>query len=90
MNNHVAVVAIGGNALIKDPLHISAADQYAAVHETAQHVAKLIISGWRVVIGHCRASRMVAWISPVMNHWPSTSRTKNWSIISKPAAGRSA
>ena len=31
MNNHIAVVAIGGNALIKDPLHISSADQYAAV-----------------------------------------------------------
>jgi carbamate kinase len=52
MNNHVAVVAIGGNALIKDPHRISAADQYAAVRETAQHVAKLITSGWRVVIGH--------------------------------------
>jgi carbamate kinase len=52
MTNHVAVVAIGGNALIKDPLRISAADQYAAVRETAQHVAKLITSGWRVVIGH--------------------------------------
>jgi carbamate kinase len=52
MTNHVAVVAIGGNALIKDPQRISAADQYAAVHETIQHVAMLIKSGWRVVIGH--------------------------------------
>jgi carbamate kinase len=52
MGNHVAVVAIGGNALIKDPTQISSADQYAAVRETVQHVATLIKAGWRVVIGH--------------------------------------
>jgi len=52
MNNRVAVVAIGGNALIKDPRRISAADQYAAVYETVQHVAALIKAGWHVVIGH--------------------------------------
>lgn len=52
MSHHVAVVAIGGNALIKDPQHISSADQYNAVSETVLHVAKLIKAGWRVVIGH--------------------------------------
>src|SRR5262245_57112223 len=52
MGNHIAVVAIGGNALIKDPARISSADQYAAVRETVQHVAALIKAGWRVVIGH--------------------------------------
>jgi carbamate kinase len=52
MSNHIAVVAIGGNALIKDPAHISSADQYAAVREAVQHVATLIKAGWRVVIGH--------------------------------------
>jgi carbamate kinase len=52
MSNHIAVVAIGGNALIKDPTRISSADQYAAVRETVQHIATLIKDGWHVVIGH--------------------------------------
>src|SRR5262245_7202681 len=52
MSNHVAVIAIGGNALIKDPAHISSTDQYMAVRETVQQVAILIKDGWRVVIGH--------------------------------------
>jgi carbamate kinase len=52
MGNRVVVIAVGGNALIKDPRHISAADQYAAVRETVQHIAVLINAGWRVVIGH--------------------------------------
>jgi carbamate kinase len=52
MGNRVVVIAVGGNALIKDPRHISAADQYAAIRETVQHIAKLINAGWRVVIGH--------------------------------------
>ncbi|MBW2412109.1 MAG: carbamate kinase, partial [Deltaproteobacteria bacterium] len=30
----LAVVAIGGNSLIKDPAHQSVADQYAAICET--------------------------------------------------------
>jgi carbamate kinase len=52
MNQPVAVVAIGGNALIKDPQRISSTDQYAAVKETVPHIGALIASGWRVVIGH--------------------------------------
>jgi carbamate kinase len=52
MGNRVVVIAVGGNALIKDPRHISAADQYTAVRETVQHIAVLINAGWRVVIGH--------------------------------------
>lgn len=52
MSHRIAVVAVGGNALIKDPKRISAADQYAAVHETTRHLAALIENGWRVAIGH--------------------------------------
>lgn len=48
----VVVIAVGGNALIKDPRHVSAADQYIAVHETCAYIARLIQKGWRVVIGH--------------------------------------
>ena len=46
------VIAIGGNSLIKDEKHMSVADQYAAVCETAQHIANLIERGFRVVITH--------------------------------------
>jgi len=46
------VVAIGGNSLIHDPRHVSEADQYRAIGETADHVAAMVGAGWRVAIGH--------------------------------------
>jgi carbamate kinase len=46
------VVAIGGNALIKDKAHQSVPDQMAALEETSHHLAALVEDGWRVVIGH--------------------------------------
>jgi carbamate kinase len=46
------VIAIGGNSLIKDDKHMSVPDQYAAVMETAQHIADLIERGFRVVVTH--------------------------------------
>ncbi len=52
MSNRIAVVAVGGNALIKDSNHISAADQYAALRETCEHIVRLISAGWHVAIGH--------------------------------------
>lgn len=48
----VAVVAIGGNSLIKDPAHQTVPDQYAAAHETCIHIAGMIEQGWNVAIGH--------------------------------------
>jgi len=48
----VAVVAIGGNSLIKDPQHQTVQDQYAATVETCQHIAGMIAEGWDVVITH--------------------------------------
>jgi carbamate kinase len=48
----VAVVAIGGNSLIKDKAHQAVPDQYAAAHETCVHIAGLIEQGWDVAIGH--------------------------------------
>ena len=47
-----AVVAIGGNSLIKDKDHQSVEDQYLAVAETNTHIAKLIAAGWDIVIAH--------------------------------------
>ncbi len=48
----VAVVAIGGNSLIKDKQHQTVEDQYNAAKETTQHIADMIESGWDVAIGH--------------------------------------
>jgi carbamate kinase len=48
----VAVVAIGGNSLIKDKTHQSVPDQDLAVHETCGHIVDMIQAGWNVVITH--------------------------------------
>ena len=47
-----AVVAIGGNSLIKDKLHQSVRDQYIAAGETCWHIAGMIKDGWDVAITH--------------------------------------
>jgi carbamate kinase len=52
MEKKVAVVAIGGNSLIKDPKHQSVEDQYQAAKETTHHIADMIEAGWDVAIGH--------------------------------------
>ena len=48
----LAVVAIGGNSLIKDKNHQTVEDQYEAARETTCHIADMIEAGWDVVIGH--------------------------------------
>lgn len=48
----VAVVAIGGNSLIKDEQHKTVEDQYEAAKETTYHIADMIEAGWDVAIGH--------------------------------------
>ncbi len=48
----VAVVAIGGNSLIKDKQHQTVEDQYLAAKETTRHIADMIEAGWEVAIGH--------------------------------------
>lgn len=48
----LAVVAIGGNSLIKDENHKTVPDQFNAVRETAVHIAEMIAQGWNVVITH--------------------------------------
>ena len=52
MSSRVAVVAIGGNSLIKDKQHQTVPDQFASTCETAQHIAEMIADGWEVVITH--------------------------------------
>jgi carbamate kinase len=48
----IAVVAIGGNSLIKDANHKTVEDQYLAAKETTCHIADMIEAGWDVAIGH--------------------------------------
>jgi carbamate kinase len=48
----LAVVAIGGNSLIKDKSHQTVEDQYQAAKETTFHIADMIEQGWNVAIGH--------------------------------------
>jgi carbamate kinase len=48
----LAIVAIGGNSLIKDEAHQSVPDQFNAVRETAVHIAGMIEQGWNIVITH--------------------------------------
>jgi len=52
MAKKVAVIAIGGNSLIKDPKHQSVEDQYEAAKESCIHIADMIEAGYEVVIGH--------------------------------------
>jgi len=47
-----AVVAIGGNSLIKDKQHRTVPDQFAATQETSVHIADMVQQGWKVVITH--------------------------------------
>jgi carbamate kinase len=47
-----AVVAIGGNSLIPDAMHVTVQDQYAAAAETDDHIASLIQDGWDIAISH--------------------------------------
>ncbi len=48
----VAVVAVGGNSLIKDKAHQTVPDQYAASYETMVHIVGMISAGWDVVVTH--------------------------------------
>jgi carbamate kinase len=50
--NKLAVVAIGGNSLIKDKAHQTVEDQYQAAKETTYHIADMVEQGWNVAIGH--------------------------------------
>ena len=47
-----AVVAIGGNSLIKDKKHETVEDQYIAAQETCHHIVAMIKEGWNVAISH--------------------------------------
>ena len=52
MTEKLAVVAIGGNSLIRDSKKVTVEDQYLAAKETTRHIADMIEAGWNVAIGH--------------------------------------
>lgn len=47
-----AVIAVGGNSLIKDKSRQSIPDQYEAARESMGYIADMIEAGWDVVISH--------------------------------------
>ncbi len=52
MSKKIAVIAIGGNSLVKDADHKSVQDQYKAITETSHYIGEMIEDGWTVAIGH--------------------------------------
>jgi carbamate kinase len=48
----VAVVAVGGNSLIRDEKHRSVQDQIDAGRESMHHIVDMIEQGWDVVVTH--------------------------------------
>jgi carbamate kinase len=48
----IAVVAVGGNALIKDKNHKTVQDQFEAAKDTMSHIVDMIEKGWDVVVTH--------------------------------------
>jgi len=69
----LAVIAVGGNALVTDNEHASIGDQEGAARRLSAGVAGMLRSGWRVVLTHgngpqvgfiLRRSELVASIAP--------------------------
>ena len=48
----LAVLAIGGNSLIRDKQHKEVSDQFDVTRETCQHIREILEKGWNVVITH--------------------------------------
>lgn len=52
MSKPLAVVAVGGNALIQDDRRNSIPDQYVAVMESVTHITDMVEAGWDLVLTH--------------------------------------
>jgi carbamate kinase len=48
----LAVIAVGGNSLIKNDKNVTVEDQEEALRETSHHIADMIEEGWDLAIGH--------------------------------------
>lgn len=51
-NQKLAVVAVGGNALIRQKGSESLPDQYAAACLTMPHIVDMVQNGWKVIVTH--------------------------------------
>lgn len=54
----LAVVAVGGNALISSPDHLAIPDQYRQVEVTVRPIADMIAAGWNVILTHGNGPQM--------------------------------
>lgn len=73
--NKRGVIAVGGNALIKNPARKTLLDQYVALQECCYHIYQMIQMGWEVVITHGngpqagyileRSDRCLSFLHPV-------------------------
>lgn len=52
MTKKVAVIAVGGNSLIKDKAHRTIPDQFDAAYESMSHIIDMIEAGWDCVVAH--------------------------------------
>ncbi|MFP4322256.1 MAG: carbamate kinase [Anaerolineales bacterium] len=50
--SRTAVIAVGGNSLIVDKNNPQVTNQWDAVRQTTEHVAKIIQAGWNVILTH--------------------------------------
>ncbi len=48
----LAVIAIGGNSLIRDKHHLKVEDQYNEIKKTIKHIVEIIKAGYEVVVTH--------------------------------------
>ena len=48
----LAVIAIGGNSLIRDKHHLKVEDQYREITKTVKHIVEIIKAGYEVIITH--------------------------------------
>jgi carbamate kinase len=57
-SNHLVVVAVGGNALIRDEQHRSIPDQYETARAAVRYIVDLVETGLRVVLTHGSGPQM--------------------------------
>ena len=76
-NNRVAVVAVGGNALISDAQHEDVNSQVKAVEKTCKHIADMIVQGWNVIVTHGNGPQ-VGFIFVGMNSPPAKFTQRPW------------
>jgi carbamate kinase len=58
LKRNLAVVAVGGNALIRDKDHLSISDQFFEASRTARHIVDMVEVGWNVVVTHGNGPQM--------------------------------